>query len=293
MWILFSVLAAFFWASGNIFDKYFIGNKIKRPAVLLVALGFVHLVTSLIIYLVHGLEKLSYFHIFLAAIYGNLFILVSYFYFKSLMKGEVSKLVPLLQLSPLFTLIFAFVFLGEVFIFSQYIGIFLLIFGALLLSLKKSMTFDSIKPYLLIICVAFVFSIGDIIVKYLLNFADFWSIYAYFRLTMLPALLIIIYLNFPAVSLTLRRQSKKIILLLLLGQCLALVGVLSFIYSIALGPVTLVRALASLQPFFVLIFAVVFSIFSPKILKEEMSKSALILKVISIVLIFIGVILIT
>jgi hypothetical protein len=56
--------------------------------------------------------------------------------------------------------------------------------------------------------------------------------------------------------------------------------------------VTLVNALASVQPFFVLAFAVALSIFYPKILKEEIGRSAVALKLIAIAMMFAGVILI-
>jgi drug/metabolite transporter (DMT)-like permease len=57
--------------------------------------------------------------------------------------------------------------------------------------------------------------------------------------------------------------------------------------------VTLVAALSSVQPFFVLLIAVVLSVFYPKILKEEIGKSAVLLKAVAILVMFAGAVLIT
>jgi hypothetical protein len=63
--------------------------------------------------------------------------------------------------------------------------------------------------------------------------------------------------------------------------------------AVSLGPVTLVTALSSLQPFFVLVFALLLSRFLPGVLKEETGASTVLLKPASIALMFAGAVLIT
>jgi dipeptide/tripeptide permease len=55
----------------------------------------------------------------------------------------------------------------------------------------------------------------------------------------------------------------------------------------------LVTALSSLQPFFVLVFALLFSRFLPGVLKEETGAPTVLLKLASIALMFAGAVLIT
>ena len=77
-----------------------------------------------------------------------------------------------------------------------------------------------------------------------------------------------------------------------LNESLAVVGILLFTTAMSKGPVTLVAALSSIQPFFVLLFAIFLSLVYPNILTEETNKSAIFLKAISIIIMFAGAILI-
>ena len=78
-----------------------------------------------------------------------------------------------------------------------------------------------------------------------------------------------------------------------LNESLNVVGILLLTIAIAVGYVTLVSALSSVHPFFVLGLAVILSIFYPKALGEEIKKSAVLLKLLAITLMFIGFVLIT
>jgi drug/metabolite transporter (DMT)-like permease len=72
-----------------------------------------------------------------------------------------------------------------------------------------------------------------------------------------------------------------------------LAATLCSVAAVSLGPVTLVTALSSLQPFFVLVFALLLSRFLPGVLKEETGRSTVFLKLASIALMFAGAVLIT
>ena len=97
---------------------------------------------------------------------------------------------------------------------------------------------------------------------------------------------------FPDLVTVAKEHGKKAIGVMSLAEVLNIVGILLITAATASGYVTLVNALSSVQPFFILFFAVVFSIFYPKILKEEIGKSVVLLKLFAIVLMFIGIILI-
>lgn len=90
-----------------------------------------------------------------------------------------------------------------------------------------------------------------------------------------------------------KRYGKKVIVTMSASEIISVLGTLFSIIATSIGFVTLVNALTSTQPFFVLLFTAFLSIFFPSILKEELSKSIISLKIIAIVLMFAGVILIT
>lgn len=134
MWAIFSILAAICWAIVNIVDKYILTKWVRQPIIPVIILGVVGLIASAIVYFIYGFSYLSYFNILLALVAGIFYILMSIFYFKAVKIEEVSRVSPLFYLSPLFILIFAAIFLGEIFTPLKYLGISLLTVGAILIT---------------------------------------------------------------------------------------------------------------------------------------------------------------
>jgi drug/metabolite transporter (DMT)-like permease len=293
MWILFSILAALCWSVINIVDKYVLTKWIKHPSVPIVILSILGVVASIIVFSVRGLTSLSYLNIFLVLLAGIFHLLAYVFYFKALKGEEVSRIVPLFYLSPVFVLFLAAIFLDEVFAPITYLGIFLLIIGAILISLKNFSKISFNKSFWLMILSAIVLSVNSILIKHLLNFTDYWTIFAYERIGILIGAIPIIYLYMPELINTVKEYGKKVVIVLSSAEILNLLAVLFITIATSVGYVTLVNALSSVQPLFVLLFTVTLSIFYPSILKEEISKSAISLKLLAIVLMFIGAILIT
>lgn len=293
MWVIFSILAAFCWAISLIIDKYVLTKWIKQPFVPVIFSGTIGLIVGPTIYFVHGLSQLSYLNILLAFVVGIFYILSLIFYFHAAKLEEISRVSPLVYLSPLFIALFAALFLGEIFTPLKYLGIFLIIIGALLISVKD---FSSIRLnkafWLMILCVLGI-SIGELLKKYLLDFADYWTIFFYIQCGAVAAITPITYIYLPELRANIKQHGKKIIAVMSASEIINFFGLLSLIIALSVGYVTLVNALASIESFFVLLFAVILSIFYPSILKEEIGKSIIALKLLAIVLMFIGALLIT
>jgi len=85
----------------------------------------------------------------------------------------------------------------------------------------------------------------------------------------------------------------KVIIVMSISKGLFLFGSLLLTIALSFGYASLVYSLSSIQPFFVLLIAVILSRFFPSILKEEVSKSIVLVKIIAIISIFIGAFLIT
>lgn len=291
-WIIFSILAALSLAIVNILDKFILTKWIKNPTLLIMLLGIVGIVVSFFIWIVHGLSGLSFFNMVLALVASIFYLLTNLFYFKAAQTEEISRIAPLLRLTPFFVLIFAYFFLGEIFGFIKYLGITLLIIGSLLICIKGSIKLSFGKPFWFMMVAVISSAVSTIITKHLLNYADFWTIFAYLRIGVFVALIPVFYWNYSDLILAVKKQGKKIIWLLSLNELLLLLSVLFMTIAFSLNSATLVTALFSIHPFFVLIFAVILSRFYPHIIKEEIKKSDIALKIIAIILIFIGVILI-
>lgn len=291
-WILFSILAALTWAIVNTVDKYVLTKWVKKPIVPVMILGVIGLIATFIIYLIRGFSELSHINILLSFVAGIFYILMSVFYFKAAKIEEISRVVPLFYLSPIFILLFATLFLGEIFTPTKYLGIFMLVIGAILISSRNFIKLSFGKAFWFMLLSVLSISVYYTLLKYLLNFADFWTIFSYAKIGTIFALIPIFYFGFPDLVSTVKEHGKKVVGVISLNESLNVIGVLLITLAISIGYVTLVKALSSIQPFFVLSFAVILSIFYPKILKEEIGKSTVLLKLIAIVLMFVGVILI-
>jgi len=291
-WILFSILSAAIWAIVNTVDKYVLTKLVRKPVIPLMILGIIGLISSFSVYLFHGFSYLSYFNIALAFAAGILYVIGVLFYFKAVKIEEISRIIPLLYLSPLFVSILAAVFLGEIFTPVKYSGIFLLIIGAIFISSKNFIKISFGKAFWFMIVTSLTFSLNAVITKYLLDFVDFWTIFSYIRIGAFFALIPIFCFSFKDLISTVREHGKKTVILISLNEVFALFAVILITIAMTKGYVTLVNALSSIQPFFVLSIAVILSVFYPKILKEEIDKKTVLIKLIAITLMFVGVILI-
>jgi transporter family protein len=217
---------------------------------------------------------------------------MSVFYFRALKLEEVSRVTPLFYLSPLFILFFATIFLGEIFTPFKYLGIFLLVVGAILISLKNLSKISFSKAFRWMMLSVIAISINQLLTKHLLNFADYWTIFAYIRIGGIIGIIPIAYIYFPELIKTVRKHGKRVVAVISINEVLNLLAVLFITIAVSTSYVTLANALSSVQPFFVLLFTVILSLFFPSILKEKISKSIIFLKLLAIILMFVGVILI-
>jgi len=293
MWILFAVLAAFFWAINNIVDKFVLTKWVKQPFVPVIILGLIGFIAAMIVFFSHGITHLSGLGIFLAFAAGISYVLMNVFYFRALQLEEVSRVSPMFYVAPLIILLFATIFLGEVFTPLKYLGIFLLVAGAILISSKDILKFRFSKAVWWMLLSAFALAINQILTKYLLGLTDFWTVFFYIRIGTLVAVVPIICIYLPELIRNIRQHGGRVLALISGNETLNIFGVLLFTIAISVGSVTLVNALSSVQQFFVLFIAVILSIFYPLILKEEIGKSTLALKLFAILSMFVGVILVT
>lgn len=292
-WILFSILAAFFWASGNIIDKFVFTRWVIKPIIPVIVGGVIGLLASLIIYLTQGFVALSDINIFLGILAGVFYVVSLTFYYKAVNIEEISRVVPLYYLMNFFIVFFAFIFLGEVLTPVKYLGVFFLAMGAILVSQKDSIKLRFNKAFWFMVLSSGTFALSAIITKYLLNFADYWTIFAYLKGGAIVALLPIIFLNFNGLIDTIKKNSNKAFGAMAASETLNVLAGLLLTLAISVGSVTLVTALSSIQPFIVLVFSLFVSIFYPTIFKEDLKKANIFIKIIATLLIFIGVVLIT
>ncbi|MBI5881366.1 DMT family transporter [archaeon] len=292
-WALFSILAALSWAVVNTIDKYVMTKWVRKPIVPVLVLGVIGLIASAVVYFVKGFSYISYFHIFLAFVAAIFYILMTFFYFKAVTIEEISRIVPLFYLSPLFIVVIASVFLGEVFTPAKYAGIFLLVVGAMLITTKSLSKISVGRAFWFMVLSSLALAVNQVITKYLLGFADFWTVFSWVRIGTVFALIPVYIICFRDVVSTVRKHGMKVIGAISINESINVLGVIFITVAASVGYITLVNSLSSIQPLFVLVIAVMLSAFYPRIIKEEIGKSAVLMKLIAIILMVVGAILIS
>jgi transporter family protein len=290
-WITLSFLAALLFATSNMIDKFLLEKWVKNPLIPLHFIALLYFLSSILIFSFHKVTPLSTANLLLVLLAGLLNTITMVFYFKALSLEEVSRIVPLFNITPLFIMIFAALFLGEIFTPLKYLGILLLVAGSVLIGYNKGFRLGKSAAYMIICLIAATFY--QITTKYLLGFADYWSIFAYGRLSAVLFLIPVLIISYKDLISTLKKHAKNVILSVSASELIALAASILAIAATSLGPVTLVNALGGIQPFFVLLVTVLLSRFLPHILEEEISKKTVIQKMIACTLIFVGVFLVT
>lgn len=287
-WIFFSVLYALLVAVSNTMDKFILNKLVKNPYLPLGVSGVIGAVFAAGIFLTSGFQPLSQLDTALALSTGALFMLAMLFYFKAMKVEEVSRVVPFYYIAPAFTLVAAFLFLGESFAPQVYLGIALLIAGAVLVSLRSLSSFRVGKAFWFILAGCVSTAALATLTKHLLGQADFWTVFSYTRIGMAACVVPLIFFYRKDFVSLFRRGKAAAVCMMSLSETITLFAVLSFIFAASIGFVTLVTAMTSFQPLFVLLFALLLSRFYPKILNEDFGRKALLTKAASVALIVCG-----
>jgi drug/metabolite transporter (DMT)-like permease len=290
-WFILALLASALWAIIVIVDKFVLVHYIKD------AFSYQIFITISLIPVVLVLFRLAlfqgYFLLQLMTLASGMALGIMFvLYNKALLIEEASRVTPLFFITPLFVVIFSALFLGEKLAANEYLGIGLLVFSAIAVSLRRSgFASITVSPALLmILCLDVVIAGKDIIAKYVFGYIDFWSFLFWFMLGELIARPL--FLLGPTIR---RRFTKdirslplRVYLLCFITSALMCIGYVFYFKAVSLTYVSLVSAIPSIQPFFVLLFALLLSLHFPTSLNESMERKEIIVKALAALMIVIG-----
>jgi drug/metabolite transporter (DMT)-like permease len=292
-WVELSLIATFLWASINVIDKVLLTKFIKHPVVSLIILSMTGLVVGIVFILFRPTAFTA--ELAIGGLIGGLFYFgANYSYFQAVKQDEVSRVIPIINTAPLFLVFLGAIFLGEQLTLFQYLGVVLLVGGAVLISIHKSFGIRPNIAFWFAVGCAIFFALNQLETKYLLEVGiDFWAVFSSIRIGTGIVALPFIVKHWNDLKAQYHEKGVQSYALVTGTELLNLVAVLLFTIAVSEGPVTLVNALSSVQPLFVLILTIALSVFLPHILSEEIGKKTLGLKTIAIAAIVIGSILVS
>lgn len=215
-----------------------------------------------------------------------------FLYAISIRKEEASRISALTSLSPAFVAVLAVLLVNEIFSAKSYVGIFLMILGAALISYKRNNVKKIIPISLIFILIAtnFAYSLDQTFAKISLDEISFWPFLMMFMFGRFVAVI-------PGFSISSARRKclseigklkRNFGFALAVGSISWTVAIICFFYAASLGPITLVSTISIISPLFTLVFATLVSKYFPGILEEEIGRRTLALKLFAVLLIFIG-----
>ncbi len=294
-WLIFAFVAAVFWAVGVVIDKYIITKHMQDPFSYQLLYTMAESPILLLLLFTSISSTLPWSLLGIVAgfgIYPGLIL-----YFKAMAIEEASRVISMWYTSPILVLLLAYVFLEEKLSLPSYLGVVFLVLGAIFISYRKE---EGKKPVMspalgLILASGVVFAGYEVLTKYVLGAIDylsylFWNFVGTatigFSLFCLPK----IRGNFLS---DIKRVNRTVLFWRIVNTSLGIIASVFYYIAISGGPVSLVSAASSLEPFFVFAFTLLLSLFVPKILKEETGKRVVTIKALAIVLIVAGTWLIT
>jgi drug/metabolite transporter (DMT)-like permease len=292
IWIPLSLLSAFLMAVVALIDRYVLLHLVKSALAPLTVLGLIGLVPSLAILAWKGRTGLDGPGLLLALGAGLAFLAMGYFYFRAAQIEEISRVIPLYYLSPALVAGLAPFLLGERLASGKYLGIGLLILGAALISMRWPPGLRRGAAVRLMLLAAAALAAYSLATKRLLSSSDYWTVFALARLGMFLGIIPIALKHRGVIRAEVSgRPGRRVILFMTGNEVLAMAASLVFTLAASLGPITVVNALTSTQPFFVLGLSLALAVLKPGLLREERGPAAAAVKTVAILIMFAGLVL--
>lgn len=294
-WLLIAILSYFLFAVVSLGDKYLLSG-LPDPKVYSFYAGILgSLVFILIPFVSFSIPQIREALLSLAS--GAFSIIALYFLFTGLKKFDVSRTIPAIGgFVPILTFLFLFLFSGgkEFLSIKDTFAFLFLIFGSVVITYNKNIKF-SLNSLIISILAAFFFALHFVLSKYVYLEQSFWSGFIMMRFGALITAFLFLFAKDVRREVFSKRVSfdKKTGTFFVLNQGGGAGAFILQHFSIFLaGPsyVSVIAALSGIQYAFLFILSFLLSVKFPWVIKEEIGKGIVFMKIFAIILIIIGLI---
>ena len=320
-WVFVTLISAVILGSINIIDKK-CHQYCQYPGTYMILTGFTHALFGIVCMLIVGFSN-PIPEIYYVSIFDNILISLNlptkpllyallsglslgfavFLTQKILFTGEVSRTMPVAQSYPIFSALLAAMFLNEFMSSLQWVCILVTVIGCILLTIK----FDKIslfsqggifkeKSFYILMLSSLLFAISFIFGKLAFSYMGLSVLFVHGMRAACGGSILLIgaITSSPARSELfsfIRHGKPKLFFFLnaLNNVVFAQVGFILMIWGLSLGPVSLVSALSSTRILFTVIFSITISFIWEGIIGERNSRRDIIFKIISSLLIVVGI----
>ena len=297
IWLTAAIVTAAIMGVVAIIDSHLISKRLPSLRAFLLPISIINIGVGLIILNLYPLPRgIGVMPLVVAVGSGIVRVAGALPMLRAMRSEEVSRIIPVVNTSPIFVAILAVPILGEALGYSEWLAIFIMVAGAVLISIRRDSDGQGVrlhKPLMVLIISSMLFGVATTASKYALDYITFWNMYGINALCMGT-----VFLLFSVRPKTLKEvrdmaQRNQVLALILLNECIAVGGIILSFWAIERGPVSLVSTVLSTRPAFVFLYALALSLFFPAVLEEHLSKGAMVTKIVAISLVIGGVTLVT
>jgi len=288
-WIIFALLTPILHGFSNVIDNHFTNNLFKKTTTLVFFASFTNVLFLPLIFLLDFPLLITFSQIPLFIILGLTGVGYLYPYYKALQNDDTSIVVSLFSLGKIFVPLFAFFMVGEKLSFLQYIGFLAVIVGATLLTISGKRKFYFNNSFFWMILCTIILAFEAVIYKYVFTFMSWGT-----GFTWSTIFSFIFALSFLFITKTRKnifsqiKTFKNNFWVFSLEEFLTFGGSATFTFAISLTSVTLVSAIGSFQPVFVLLYTLILGSFFPKVFKENITSASISKKLVMFLIMILG-----
>lgn len=291
-WLIFALLAPVFWAFGNTMDSALRKHFVKNDQALTWWLSITRIPFIIILTLVFGFEIPSKTAVVWILFGGVLWMAPFVLYYMAMEFEEASRIALMLLSVDIFTVILAFVMIGEKLGGLEFIAFAFILLGGIFAAFKRvESKWHFSKAFWLIGLASLIWALADILFKkFTISFSGFWQAFNLYLIGgLLPGLfMIVLPKKRKEIFSHFRGLDMRSWILLTINQLIAIIGTIMFAYALTIGKASLTAVILGIQPLFVILWTCVLSRMIPEVEMENFKKENLILKGASLLFIIAG-----
>ncbi|MDD5191066.1 MAG: EamA family transporter [Dehalococcoidales bacterium] len=275
-----------------IIDSHFLSKKMPSLRSYLLPVGLAQLAIGLVVFFLNPFPAEVALRTWLIAFGAGLTSSVAVMLMLNVMRrDEVSRVIPVVNTSPIFVAILAVPLLQEKLRFEDWLAILLTVGGAVLISMQKKGNEKQARlsgSFFLLLIVSLLFAVSNLAVKFALEELSYWNLYVI--TSWCYGLVFLVFALRGSTFKALRRlpQRNRNMAFIGFNEILAVgAAILSYV-AIANGPVSMASAILNIRPAFVFLLAILVSRFLPDIIEERVTVETVRLKVFAMLMVLGG-----
>ncbi len=292
---LLGILAAFvgpmMWAVSNIFDSYIVGSVFKRVPTTIFYMNLTNVLGLLCLPMFGPIHSLPLNAWLVVGVLAVINLGYQFPYFAALNRLDTSVVAALFQMEKIFIPVWAYLIIGEALHPIQYVGFGIIMLFSVFLNINRDSHIKINSGFWLMLLATIILSFEGTFYKALLENTDWVSVAFYVMATSFVGQFTMLFI--PSV----RQDIVKCFAdyrhrfgMFLFMEIFDRLAAFSLVFALSLIPVLVDSGIQSVQPIFVAFYGVILAHFFDKRFREDISRPAMIKKILCFVMISIGVV---